>query len=74
MDIEFIEIDWDKKTELLAKGEIDLIWNGMKRTDELESSITCSNPYLSNAQVIVMRQKDGFSEVAFLYSRVIIRE
>lgn len=74
MDIEFIEIDWDKKTELLAKGEIDLIWNGMTRTDELESSITCSNPYLLNAQVIVMRQKDGFSEVAFLYSRVIIRE
>lgn len=58
VDIEYKEIDWDRKTEALDKGEIDLIWNGMTRTDELENSIACSKPYLSNAQVIVMRRED----------------
>lgn len=58
VEIEFMEIDWDQKTKLLENGEIDLIWNGMTRTDDLENSISCSNPYLSNAQVYVMRQED----------------
>ena len=55
---EFSEIDWNKKTELLETGEIDIIWNGMTRTEELEKAITCSVPYLSNAQVVVMQAGD----------------
>ena len=55
---EFAEIDWDRKTELLETGEIDLIWNGMTRTDDLNDTITCSGPYLSNAQGIVMQQPE----------------
>ena len=53
--VEFVEIDWDKKTELIEKGSIDCIWNGMTRTKELQETIACSEPYLSNAQVIVLR-------------------
>ena len=34
--VEFVEIDWDKKTELIEKGSIDCIWNGMTRTKELQ--------------------------------------
>lgn len=56
--IEFTEIDWDKKTELLEKGSIDCIWNGMTRTEKLQETISCSNPYLSNAQVVVQRKGD----------------
>ena len=52
---EFVEIDWNKKTELLEKGSIDCIWNGMTRTEELQEQISCSEPYLSNAQVVVLR-------------------
>ena len=55
---EFREIDWDRKTELLETGDIDLIWNGMTRTEELAEKITCSEPYLLNAQVIVMQKSD----------------
>lgn len=54
--VEFKEIDWDTKTELLEKGSIDCIWNGMTLTDELKEKISCSEPYLSNAQVIVLRK------------------
>lgn len=56
--LELKEIDWDDKTELLEKGEIDCIWNGMTMTPALMESISCSRPYLSNAQVVVMREKD----------------
>ena len=56
--LEFVEIDWDKKTELLKKGNIDCIWNGMTMTEELQETISCSEPYLSNAQVIVLRKED----------------
>lgn len=54
--LEFVEIDWDKKTELLEKGEIDCIWNGMTMTEELQETISCSKPYFSNAQVIVLQK------------------
>ena len=56
--LEFVEIDWDQKTELLEKGSIDCIWNGMTMTDELQETISCSEPYLSNAQVVVLRSGD----------------
>ena len=56
--LEFVEIDWDKKTELLEKGSIDCIWNGMTMTEELKKTISCSEPYLSNAQVVVLRKSD----------------
>ncbi|MDD6572169.1 MAG: transporter substrate-binding domain-containing protein [Thermoflexaceae bacterium] len=55
---ELVEIDWDKKTELLEKGTIDCIWNGMTMTEELQEIISCSEPYLSNAQVVVLRSSE----------------
>ena len=55
---EFKEIDWDEKTELLGSGEIDAVWNGMTRTDELAEAMTCSVPYMSNSQVIVMHKEE----------------
>lgn len=56
---EFVEIDWDKKTELLKKGSIDCIWNGLTMTEELQQTISCSKPYLSNAQVVVLRSGEA---------------
>lgn len=55
---ELVEIDWDEKTELLENGEIDCIWNGMTMTQELQETISCSEPYLSNAQVVVLRSDE----------------
>lgn len=55
--LELKEIDWDDKIRLLEKGEIDCIWNGMTITPVLTESISCSMPYLSNAQVVVMYEE-----------------
>lgn len=58
VDLEFVEIDWDKKTDLLEEGKIDCIWNAMTLTEDLQKTISCTDPYLSNAQVVVLRQDD----------------
>lgn len=56
--LELTEIDWDEKEKLLEKGSIDGIWNGMTKTEELQETISCSDPYLSNAQVVVLRNSE----------------
>lgn len=56
--LELKEIEWDDKIGTLEKGEIDCIWNGMTMTPALAEAISCSSPYLSNAQVVVMREEE----------------
>ena len=50
----FKEIDWSQKIGLLENGTIDCIWNGMTRTQELERQLSCSRPYLTNQQIILL--------------------
>lgn len=54
-----VEIDWDEKTKLLEEGSIDCIWNGMTVTEQLQETISCSDPYLSNAQVVVLQDSSA---------------
>ena len=51
---EFIEIDWDNKFFELESKAIDCIWNGMTITDEVKLNASVSNPYVKNAQVVVL--------------------
>ena len=51
---EFVEIDWDNKILELDSNAIDCVWNGMTLTDEVTSSMECTDPYLMNAQVVVV--------------------
>ena len=53
VEIEFVVIDWDNKIMELDAKSIDVVWNGMTLTDEVTSSMACTNPYCSNAQVVV---------------------
>ena len=39
--------------ELDSKG-VDAVWNGMTLTDEVKTSMNCSDPYATNAQVVVV--------------------
>lgn len=54
VDVEFVEIDWDNKIMELDGKTIDCVWNGMTLTDEVTSSMECSNAYCNNAQVVVV--------------------
>lgn len=52
--VEFQEIDWDNKILELDGKKIDCVWNGMTLTDEVTAAMSCTNPYLNNAQVVVV--------------------
>ena len=54
VEVEFVEIDWDNKVLELNSGNIDCVWNGMTLTDEVLSSMSCSNPYANNAQIVIV--------------------
>ena len=54
VEVEFVEIDWDNKILELDGKTIDCVWNGMTLTDEVTSSMDCTDAYLANAQVVVV--------------------
>jgi polar amino acid transport system substrate-binding protein len=54
VEVSFVEIEWDNKALELDSGSIDCVWNGMTLTDEVKSSMDCSNAYCNNAQVVIV--------------------
>ena len=52
--VEFVEINWDNKILELGNKSIDCVWNGMTLTDEVTSSMECTNAYMNNTQVVVV--------------------
>ena len=57
VDVEFVIIDWDSKIMELNSKNIDVVWNGMTLTDDVRAAMECTNAYLSNAQVVVEKDK-----------------
>lgn len=54
VDVEFIAIDWSGKISEINSKAIDCVWNGMTLTDEVLKGMDCTEPYIENAQVVVM--------------------
>ena len=48
-------IDWDAKDALIDAGTITCIWNGFTVTEERKSTYDFSDPYMYNAQVLVVK-------------------
>lgn len=56
VEVEFYEIaDWSKKFLELDTKQIDVVWNGMTIKDEVTLNSSVSDPYVINAQVVVMK-------------------
>ena len=71
---EFVEITWDtKETELAAKS-IDCIWNGLTLTADREANMACTNAYVKNAQVVVMKADGEYTSTADLVGKTIVAE
>ena len=51
----FVLGDWGKKFMELDTKNIDCVWNGMTITEEALTSASVSDPYVVNAQVVVMK-------------------
>ena len=55
VDCEFFVIpNWGTKFMELETKQIDAVWNGMTITEEAKTNSSVSNPYVINAQVVVM--------------------
>ena len=64
----FVLADWGKKFYELETKNIDAIWNGMTITEEVKLNTNCSDPYVVNAQVLVMKADEvaGYDAVELL--------
>ena len=51
----FVLADWGKKIFELDSKNIDCVWNGMTITEEILLTSSVSDPYVVNAQVVVMK-------------------
>ena len=51
----YVIADWSKKFMELDTKQIDAVWNGMTITDEATLNASVSNPYVVNAQIVVMK-------------------
>ena len=51
----FVISDWGKKFLELETKQIDAVWNGMTITEEATLNASVSDPYVINAQVLVMK-------------------
>ena len=47
-------IDWNSKEQELMTGNIDCLWNGFTITEERRENLLFSDPYVKNAQVVVV--------------------
>ena len=59
VEVEFQVITWSNKVNDLNDKNIDIVWNGMTLTDEAKAAMSCSNPYLNNAQVVVVKKSNA---------------
>ena len=55
----FVLSDWDQKVNELNAKTIDVVWNGMTIMDDLKQSMSISDPYVINAQVIVTKAENA---------------
>ncbi|MGN1315980.1 MAG: transporter substrate-binding domain-containing protein [Acutalibacteraceae bacterium] len=51
----FVLSDWDQKVNELNAKTIDVVWNGMTIKEELKQSMSITDAYVYNAQVIVTK-------------------
>ena len=73
VEAEFQIIDWDNKVFELEGKTIDVVWNGMTLTKEVQAAMECSNAYCNNTQVVVVpadkadqyQTKESLKDLAF---------
>lgn len=57
-------IDWSAKEQELNTGKISCIWNGLSITPERLEALTFSEPYLNNAQIVVVKADSGIKTLS----------
>ena len=72
-EVQLEPIDWDAKDTLMNSGAINCIWNGFTIAGR-ENDYTFSEPYMLNAQVVVVKKGSGISDLAGLAGKAVITQ
>ena len=67
-------IDWDAKDALIDAGTITCIWNGFTVTDERKQVYDFTDPYMYNAQVLVVRADSDVTTLADLADKHVMTQ
>lgn len=70
----FQEIVWETKEVELNATTIDCVWNGMTITEDRKANMEITNPYVVNAQVVVMLEGNDYVDTASLADKNICAE
>lgn len=71
---EFVEINWDTKEIELAAKSIDCIWNGLTIDEDRKANMEITNPYVKNAQVVVMAAGAEYTDTSSLIGKAVCAE
>jgi polar amino acid transport system substrate-binding protein len=71
---EFVEINWDTKEVELSSKSIDCIWNGVTITDDRKANMAMTDPYVQNAQVVVMKKDADYTDTSSLAGKTVVAE
>lgn len=71
---DFVEINWDTKFVELEAKSIDCVWNGMTLTDDIKENQATTQPYVKNAQVVVMKADADYASTADLVGKTVAVE
>ncbi len=71
IELLFQPIDWSLKETELNAGNIDMIWNGYTITDDRAEKVLFSEPYLNNAQVLIVLNSSFISSIDDLEELII---
>ena len=66
-------IDWDAKDTLINSGAITCIWNGFT-IEGREESYTFTEPYMLNAQVVVVKADSAVKALADLAGKTVVTQ
>lgn len=58
LEAKFVEINWKTKEVELKGRSIDCIWNGLTIDDDRLATMSISNPYMNNKQVLVLKAEN----------------
>lgn len=70
----FQEIVWETKEVELNARTIDCIWNGLTIDEERQKTMAITDPYVINAQVVVMRSGNGYEGTTSLIGKTVCAE
>lgn len=71
IELKIQPINWDSKQQELDTKNIDCIWNGFTVDEERASTMTLSEPYMDNHQVLVVKADSSYQTKADLAGKVV---